>query len=60
MEESILKPCPFCGGEANLCVSRYGYWVECENPVCYLMPSTVFFDSREEATNVWNRRAKDE
>lgn len=54
-----LKPCPFCGGEAE---RQWGinpkpiYWVECtecgiEGVVCL---------SEEEAIEAWNRRATDE
>lgn len=58
-----LKPCPFCGAEAFLdkyvydlepgCASTH--FVECNG--CHA--TTFEYDSKEEATEAWNRRAND-
>ena len=63
-----LKPCPFCGGPAELkdarkflVVSRQSYItpysVSCENKQCGVKPHTPFVDSEQEAITAWNRRA---
>ena len=67
MTESILKPCPFCGGKAVLepYKSRKGYEanIQC-NGHCILYMSTITYDTEEEAveavTTAWNRRATNE
>lgn len=57
-----LKPCPFCGGEAdcnNVAFERAGkpMWaVECMK--CGVV--TDFFDNEEDANEAWNRRVSDE
>jgi Lar family restriction alleviation protein len=62
---SDLKPCPFCGGKANLSfVPRYfkqglssgGWHVRCLNGCVNQMP----FMSDHDAIEAWNRRAKDD
>ena len=53
MEE--LKPCPFCGGEAE----DFGvdvFWVTCKN--CHI--GTESFDTLQEAIEAWNRRANND
>lgn len=51
-----LKPCPFCGGEADYHIhERIG--VECL--ACGAGFATVF-GSREEAAEAWNRRAEND
>ena len=46
-----LKPCPFCGGEAE---KRDGF-VECK----YCGASTwCFFESVEDAVEAWNKRVE--
>lgn len=60
-----LKPCPFCGGKA-VRVKRdkvyFGesYYVQCNNIKCNVRPCTSAYDRLCDATQVWNRRAKDE
>lgn len=61
MEE--LKPCPFCGGEADCnktgIYEYYGiplWWVECLS--CGI--NTGGYNTRGEAIETWNRRATDE
>lgn len=50
-----LKPCPFCGGEAELLNSLYGEWIvrcpDCEGMV------EKWRETEEEAAEQWNRRA---
>lgn len=46
-----LKPCPFCGGEAEL--GSPIYYVECTS----CMGGVPSYDSMEEAISAWNRRS---
>ena len=32
--EDKLKPCPFCGGEAELIEHNGMYWIECKDKCC--------------------------
>ena len=61
MTEIKLKPCPFCGGEADFGTNPVGYrtiWVRCKK--CKI--STASFESNlyscaaEKAAEVWNNR----
>lgn len=53
-----LKPCPFCGGKAELNVypfdTRNEYQVECENCFC----QTYVYDTEQDAIEAWDRRAE--
>lgn len=49
-----LKPCPFCGGEANVDKQEEDFLVECEPCQVSRLGWT---DSRPEAIAAWNRRA---
>ena len=49
-----IKPCPFCGGEAEL-NSGVENWVECT--VCHNRTDTWLCDSK--AIERWNRRTND-
>ena len=56
-----LKPCPFCGGKAVMISEPYThdrFLVACKNrgEVCKCEPCTNWFDTPEEAAEVWNRR----
>lgn len=61
MSDIELKPCPFCGGEAQLVRDRIGLWrVGCKKCNCM---TTYQFDfgegeeaSQKKAVNVWNTR----
>lgn len=61
MSDIELKPCPFCGGEAQLIRDRIGLWrVGCKKCKCM---TTYQFDfgegeevSQKKAANVWNTR----
>jgi Lar family restriction alleviation protein len=53
-----LKPCPFCGGEAETIKSFLygkvtGYAVYCKKCDCELK----MYTSKQNATKAWNRRA---
>ena len=66
-----LKPCPFCGGEAEICSHYFEeedmtlWQARCkerpyavEHP-CYTADSFISFDNKEQAIEAWNRRAND-
>lgn len=59
-----LKPCPFCGGEAELVPHKFfsekfkvwkveSYGIECYNCHAKCFP---FFEREEDAIKAWNRR----
>lgn len=57
MTQETLKPCPFCGGEAEI-INRMGtYFVKCsrDSKDC---PTgvTVCYDLKFRAIKAWNRR----
>lgn len=54
-----LKPCPFCGGEAVFLKWGYCWSVECRNDYCDVLPETAICYTKEEAADIWNRRAGD-
>lgn len=48
-----LKPCPFCGGEAEVRMfTSTMIFVQCQS----CLAGTSGFDSEHEAVKVWNRR----
>lgn len=56
-----LKPCPFCGGKAEMLISEYEdsrkeYLVDCTE-CCGMVERWV--DTEEEAVEQWNRRVND-
>lgn len=58
--EDYLKPCPFCGGEAeyvkyHLYGSVTGHTVWCEKCGCEIKS----YSSKQNAYNAWNRRKGD-
>ena len=66
--QNELKPCPFCGGEAEVVPHKVFskaleawkvdcYRVECKN--CHAS-SYQFWGTEEQAVNAWNRRADNE
>jgi len=62
MTDNELKPCPFCGGIAEL--RSFGvntlkeYWVSCYEHTCKINPQTGCYKTAEEAIAAWNRRAE--
>lgn len=59
---SELKPCPFCGGEAELIEHRFcdipnTYGVRC--PICRVQ-TDQFYAEKESAVFYWNRRKEGE
>lgn len=56
-----LKPCPFCGGKAEICPAGRRFRVECmlEKGACAVIPITWDYDTKEEAADAWNRRYSD-
>lgn len=61
MEE--LKPCPFCGGEANFIKVKHhvGVWyaVCCDDEECFGHEQSRLYTLRRLAAEAWNRRAVD-
>jgi Lar family restriction alleviation protein len=54
MTENKLKPCPFCGGEAQIQGGHFrGAWIMCLD--CFV--ETPFFKSVIAAIAAWNRRS---
>lgn len=49
-----LKPCPFCGGNAEM-KSYTMFWVVCDD----CLSETTVYSTEEEAIEAWNRRATD-
>ena len=59
MEE--LKPCPFCGGEAQIVSKPYEpkFCVGCDDDTCLGFSGLGWlYDSGQEAAAAWNRRAE--
>ena len=53
MSEIKLKPCPFCGGKAEMIARGVLYCVTCSKCDC----KGDFLDTPAAAAKVWNRRA---
>ena len=54
-----LKPCPFCGGEAEI-ISGFGgkYTAQCKKGGC--MAGILWCPNKDSAIKAWNRRAENE
>jgi hypothetical protein len=64
MNETELKPCPFCGGVAEMKISKhtpsgFDYTPRCLNTSCCGRLQKKY-TVRETAVTMWNRRAKNE
>ena len=55
-----LKPCPFCGSEAQIFTLSTGWYVRCTASVnkCKVMPCTRPETTPYKAVRSWNRRAE--
>lgn len=68
MNDVELKPCPFCGGTAEVkeryrkgIANRKMYWVSCKRcQVTQAYDNLHGYNTKEKAIRVWNWRAKDE
>lgn len=47
-----LKPCPFCGGDGELCILPRGAYCHCIKCGCELVVSVY----KKDAIEAWNRR----
>ena len=67
-----LKPCPFCGSEARMAVTAFEgpteYAVVCDGcrliigyygKNAYGKCTNLYYQTREEAADAWNRRVKE-
>lgn len=52
------KPCPFCGKEPRIYGDKPQVYIACVNQDCPVNSETIFFQTREEAIEAWNRRAE--
>ena len=51
-----LKPCPFCGADAELKLVDGLYWVQCGGMECRVTSCTDGINDDEEAIKWWNTR----
>jgi len=49
------KPCPFCGNEAEILNSSFGYFVQCSKCIA----STYYYTTKTRAKQAWNKRASE-
>jgi len=54
-----IKPCPFCGGEAEVQYGDFGeVFVACKNNNCGgRLGTSIWFTTYDKAVEVWNTRA---
>ncbi|MCH5192249.1 MAG: Lar family restriction alleviation protein [Oscillospiraceae bacterium] len=59
MPKSLLKPCPFCGGDVTVDYNSYtkAFFVACDNGECELCVNTLPCKTAEQAIKTWNKRA---
>ena len=63
MTNRALKPCPFCGGEAEVAeidtMYLHGFVARCMNDGCLITAETMcMYPTESEAAEAWNTRAK--
>lgn len=61
MNDSELKKCPFCGGNAEMISIGFGmslFYVMCINEACNVSPATRYYHEEKEAAEAWNTREK--
>ena len=56
MTETNLKPCPFCGGTANIAKGQIEFWAYC--PHCGVQ--TELYETEKEVAKAWNTRKIEE
>lgn len=54
-----LKPCPFCGGEAEVVKNPDFVDVSCKNINCRGYACCLHHKKKKDAIEAWNRRAED-
>ena len=66
MQDKMLKPCPFCGGEARIVVLKKGFKsiIVCMTPECGFRRHSYNNGATDETVAqrliaAWNRRAND-
>lgn len=64
IEEIKLKPCPFCGREAEIVSSKLNsggrvWYVQCPWTDCEVSTETFDRDTPQEAAELWNCRANE-
>ena len=58
MTNEELKPCPFCGGKAELIdVGRYEWFIKCRRGC---VEQTHVYKAKSSAVKAWNRRKSTE
>lgn len=59
MKEIKLKPCPFCGGKADICEHNDFLFVKCQVCDCRIptINANIKYCALERAADLWNRRA---
>ena len=56
--EKTLRPCPFCGGEAEIVRNSSGsYFVRCADKQC-AAKTRIYHENENGARLAWNRRAE--
>lgn len=62
VEKIKLKPCPFCGGDAELGLLRgyLGCIVRCVNVTCQAHDSETYYDEAKQLMKTWNYRPAEE
>ena len=65
-----LKPCPFCGGKANITTylgNKRIVYIECDGCKAYMghprimtsaLKGKLYFEDKNELIEAWNRRAE--